>query len=267
MIITAIKMWQDGVFAPSGCTVNLNCELFASRSPRAAWLKPENGCCGSQPGVYGLTLQQPNPTTQGVLQGVWIDMLDGTGILIDAATVASVADACNGCCGTTPVIAGQYNGVFPTAADLVPATYTFTRVDDGDIYAIQRVNLDYLYKAIPGTVNRSSYNSSTSTSTYTFSSYYEPVFLGTDTKTGETSKVFDSNTPPTLTGGQVLTLTIIADGVAISPVLTGADLAALVTAATGNTNYSSKGTYSSVGGKLRFTTTTVNQASVTVGKQ
>jgi hypothetical protein len=267
IIITATKLWQDGVLSLGGCPVSINCELLAGLSPRTAWLKPEGGCCGDANGIYGLTLQRPPAGTIGVLEGVWVELLDGSGMLLDADAVASVRNGCNACCGATPTIPGRYNGVFPTIADLVPATYTFTRVDEGDIYAIERVALDYLRKAIPGTVVRTTYDAGTSTSTYTFSAYFEPVFLGTDTKTGETSKVFDSNTPPTLAGAEILNLTMTADGVQIVPVLTAANLAALVAAATASAAYNVKGTYSAVGGKVRLTTTVVNQAVLVVGKQ
>jgi len=267
-IITGKKLWQNGDFFANGCDINFNCDDLDGGTPVDAWLVPERGCCGETDSMYGMTMQAPSPTKPGTLQGVFVSFKGGGGVLLDAAAVDDIKSACNACCGTVPdAIAGRYNGTFPSTADLVAATYTFTRVDNNTLYDVQRVMLDYMGYAIPGTVTRTGYNSGTSTSTYTFSAYYEPVFRSGDTKTGETSKVFDSNTPPTLGANEELTLDLIADGVQITPTLAGATVAALVTAATGNANYSAKGTYTSNAGKVRLTTTVVNQAQLIVGKR
>lgn len=233
----------------------INSQLVAGQ-PRQAWIFP-NG--------YGYqTLTFKDPQKVGALTGVWLTE-NGVGMLVDG-TIDDVATKLSACCGDTPEqVTPVYNGVFPGQDAPVAATYTFTRVDDGDISAMQDFALAYLTWLIPGTLQRTSSTGSPLTSTYTFQSYTDPVPQGNDIKTGETARLFLSNVPAALTGGQTYSLHVSKNGDVVGgAVAAKASLAAVASGATADSVLGAYGTWSVVSGAIQLSTTTVDGIQLTV---
>jgi hypothetical protein len=261
-LITATKLWYDGELAIGACPASFNCNTFTGTTPRAAWLTPIPGCVGST--AYALNLAMPVPLPAGTLEGVWLEFINGTGMMVDAVSVQAVMTACNACCGATTIVAPRYSGVFPVPAPLEFSVYTFTREDQGDWYAYNSASLAYWPQWIPGTFNKISHDDETGITTYTMACYFPPIYINGDTEVSHTSRVFTSNTVPTAGGGQTLVMTVIADGTTLFPPLTGANAAALVSAATASSVYNTKGTYATSTGKITLTSQTVVTGQITV---
>lgn len=249
--ISAKVLYKNEEFLACTKSALINTVLVNS-DPKVAWIFP-NGY-----GYYQLTFTDPQNSR--ALTGVWITE-GAQGQLIDGA-LADVQTLLSAGTGTvTPI----YNGVFPTVVDPTATQYTFTRVDDGDIGAMQDFMLAYLPWVIPGTLQRSSY--STGTSTYTFNSYTDPIPQGNDAKTGEVARVFDSNSGGSLTSGNKWSLVAFINGSQVGPKVSGTTdgaLSTLVTALTADTAYGALGTWSTTGTLIRLTTTTVDDVTTTL---
>lgn len=268
IIATGTKLWVNGELVTGTCTTSVNCDQLSGSTPRPATLVPTGGCCGSV--QYGLVLGVPDPLPLGSLQGVWVEFKDGSGMVLDAISADAVRDACNACCGTTPVIAPLYGGTLPVPPPDVAATYTFTREDLGTSLALQTASLDYWPNYIAGTFNRTSYNTGTGVSTYTFQAYKDPVYIAGDTQTGETARVFVSNAAPTLPVDSVYNVTVYANGVLVTPTapVTAASVALLLTGIQGDANYAALGTWAANGvDKVQLSTTTQNPVVITIGTE
>jgi len=264
MIFTANKLWYDGELAVGMCPAPFNCELLVGATPRDAFLVPSGGNCGVPD--YNLSLSRPNPYPSATLQGVWLELRGGKGMMIDAISAQDVIAACDACCGAAPVIAPRYDGTLPSPPPPVAATYQFTRTDYGDWYAYNKASLDYWDQYISGTFNRVSYVAGVST--YSLQAYKDPIWIAGDTVTSETPRLFVSNVAPTLIGTNVYNMTVTINGVNLSPILTGATVAALQTALSGNATYSALGTWTVVGGNtIQLSSTTVDLAQLVIGQQ
>lgn len=141
-IIKVKKLWENGeIVALCNADYALNCDALNIGSMKPAWIVRKQGCCGSGEQT-SLTFKDPNDVT--ALAGIWVES-GGNGILLDAATVAAVADACNECCDDANgnVVAPVYDGVIPAIPDVASNTYCITRSDDGSYLAVQNAFLDY----------------------------------------------------------------------------------------------------------------------------
>ena len=254
--ISAKIIYQRNEFVGCVQTALINSALVVG-TPRQAWIAPN---------IYGYwTLTFKDPQVPQALTGIWVTEAgtDGEGALIDGS-LSDVQAGLSACCSSTPVvIAPFYNGVFPPLTAPVPATYTYTRTDDGSVSDLEDFLLAYARWVIPNTIQRSSYSGGVST--YVFQSYTAPTPQGNDSQTGATARIFTSNVPAALTGGQTYTFRALVNGDPLGPDLTGmASLAAIVTAANASTAYNAAGTYSSVGGAIQLSSTTVTNAYMTV---
>jgi hypothetical protein len=256
-------LYQNEEFIGNCTTLqSFNCALMIG-TPRVAWLVQSDG-----EEQYEVTFY--NPLDNNALQGVWIS-IGPLGTLLNVASVDTVINACNACCGSTPVLALAYTSI-PAYVPGQLATYTMTRQEDGSAVAFEDFSLDYMKYIYPGTLLRTAYNSSTGIATYTFQSYKDPIPLGpdvlhsqiADVLTGETPRVFNSNTVATSPGGgNSYYMAVQADGV-IEPVLENATLAGLVTAANASGVLGPLGTWSTAGGIMTLTSTSVYGAIITV---
>lgn len=261
VIFKASVLYQNEEFLGS-CTVlqSFNCALMQG-TPRLAWLVQSEGI-----EQYKVTFTNPNDIN--ALQGVWIS-IDGLGTLLNVATVDLVINACNACCGSTPSLASAYASI-PAFIPPVAATYTMTREEDNGAVAFEDFALDYYKYIISGTLLRTAYSGGRAT--YTFSSYKDPIPLGPDVLhsttadllTGETARVFTSNVPGAIPGGMTnYVLTVNADGT-IYPTVQATTLAGVVTAANTAMGTTPGGTFSTSGGAILLTTTSVYGAILTV---
>lgn len=260
VIFKATVLYQNEDFL-GNCTTQkpFNCALMQG-APRLAWLVQSEGI-----EQYKVTFDNPNDIN--ALQGVWVS-IDGQGTLLNVATVDLVINACNACCGSTPTLASAYSSI-PAFIPPVPATYTMTREEDNSAVAFEDFALDYYKYIIPGSLLRTTYSGGRAT--YTFSSYKDPVPLGPDVLhsttadllTAETARVFTSNIPGAIPGGMTnYVLTVNADGT-IYPTVQATTLAGVVTAA--NTAMGAAlGTFSTSGGAIVLTTTSVYGAILAV---
>ncbi|MFX1709081.1 hypothetical protein PV783_34255 [Chitinophaga sp. CC14] len=264
-LLTVNKLWYNGELVEGACETVLNCQQLSGFTPKNVWLVPQAGCCNGM--GYGLSLSQPPDDIQGVLQGVMVQTQDGELMVIDALSAQAIVDGCNACCDTTVVIEPRYNGTFPDVPDGVPATYTFTREDDGNYLANYRASMDYFGQYINNTFNRNSYDAATGTSTYSFQAYKDPTYIDGDTQTGETARVFVSNAAPAVGAGETLSLTVTVGNQDIEPALTGATVSALTTAATGDADYNTLGTFAVQGSnQIKLTSSTVDLAVLVIRK-
>jgi hypothetical protein len=257
--ISAQKLYQNEEFV-GGCPAAIFNSNLVSGQPRQAWIYPN--------GYSYWILTFVDPLKSDALTGTWITE-NGVGILLDG-TVDSVATALSACCGDDPVeVTPVYDGVYPSVVDPIVATYTITRVDDGSVTAMQDFMLAYSQWIISdATFQRSGYNSGTGVSTYVFTAYKDPFPQGNDIITGETARVYSSNAPGALTGGQTYGMDVFHDGDAVGGPITGAaSLAAVVTAATADAVLGAYGTWSTAGGKILLTTTTTTGISITVNRE
>jgi hypothetical protein len=261
VIFKASVLYQNEEFLGNCTTLqSFNCALMQG-TPRLAWLVQSDGI-----EQYKVTFTNPNDIN--ALQGVWVS-IDGLGTLLNVATVDLVINACNACCGSTPSLASAYDSI-PAYIPPVAATYTMTREEDNGAVAFQDFNLDYMKYIIPGTLLRTGYTSGRAT--YTFSSYKDPVPLGPDVLhsstadllTGETARVFNSNTVGALPGGMTnYVLTVNADGT-IYPSVQATTLAGVVTAANTAMGTTPGGTFTQASGVVTLTTTSVYGAILTI---
>ena len=81
------------------------------------------------------------------------------------------------------------------------------------------------------------------------------------------SNTFFSNSAPTLGVGQQFTFTATINGIPVTPMLTGVTLVLVVTAANGNPNYNTQGTWAVVGNKISLSSITVTNANLVIGIQ
>jgi len=256
MFLKAVLLFRNEEIVTCTDQVALNADKFGS-DIRQAFLSPVGD------GYYGISFGDPQKP--GTLNGVWA-IVDGQGLVIDAASVDEVIDALNGCCGDDPVITPQYNGEFPSEFEAQAATYTFTRVDDGDASAMLDFQRDYDDNGnfIPSGFLRTAYDANTRVSTYQFKAYRDPAPHGNDIKTGETNRVFTSDAAGALGAGQQYQLQVFVNGVRIDTPLTGATLNALVTAANAGDQYNDYGTYATSGGKITLSSSTTNGATLDI---
>lgn len=77
--------------------------------------------------------------------------------------------------------------------------------------------------------------------------------------------VFTSNTAPSKQTSELFTLTVIADGDTLAPVLSGITLAAIVSAAGVQSPYAAIGTWALVGNTITLTSASVTTATLTIG--
>lgn len=238
-----------------------NCSRIQG-TPRAAWLIQSPDSYEQ----YRVTFD--NPFDVNALTGVWISY-DGVGFFLNIANVAALVTGCNTCCGSSPIIAQQYT-TLPLFIQPVAATYTVTRQEDNSSVAFDDFARDYLKYIISGTLLKTGF--SAGIATYTFQSYKDPIPLGpdvlhssiADVVTGETSRVFTSNTVATTPGsGNSYFMAVNADGV-VETVLENATLAGLVTAANADSKLGALGTWSTASGTMILTTTAVYGARIVV---
>lgn len=264
IIFQSQVLYQNEEFIGACTTVQgFNCGLMQG-TPRVAWLTRQDG-----EEQYKVTFD--NPLDNNALQGVWVSV-GGLGTLLNVKTVAEVLAACNACCGSTPALTPAY-ATIPAFVSGVAATYTITRQEDNSAVALEDFALDYMRYIITGTLLRTAYNAGTGIATYTFSSYKDPIALGPDVLhstiadviTGETARVFTSNIPGALPGGMTnYSMVVQADGT-FYPAKLATTLAGMVTAANADAALSLLGTWSTSGGAMVLTTTSVYGANIVVG--
>lgn len=250
--ISALVLFESESFVGCVHQTLINTALVNS-DPKIAWVYP-NGY-----GYYQLTMSDPK--LGSALTGVWITEGGLEGKLIDG-TLADVQAKLSAGTGTiTPV----YNGTYPPIVDPTAATYTFTRVDDGTVSDAADFELAYLKWIIPGTFQRSSYSSPTST--YVFNSLTDPTPQGNDVLTNESARVFLSNAGGALTTGNKWTIVGYINGSQIAPAIVGATngaLSTIVTALTADAVYGPLGTWSVSGTSIQLSTTTVDDVNLTL---
>lgn len=262
VIVQASVLYQNEEFLGICPTPkSFNCDRVQG-TPRAAWLIQSPDSYEQ----YRVTFDNPNDVN--ALTGVWISY-DGVGFFLNAASVAAWVTACNTCCGSSPVVAPLY-ATLPLYIQPLAATYTITREEDNSSVAFDDFARDYLKYIISGTLLKTAYSGGRAT--YTFSSYKDPIPLGPDVLhsttadivTGETSRVFTSNTVATSPGGgNSYFMAVNADGVQ-EAVLENATLAGLVTAANADAKLGALGTWSTASGTMILTTTAVYGARIVV---
>lgn len=267
-IITVRRLWDNGELAVGSCTTAIQCDQITGASPRNAWLTPVPGC--PSPSGYALNLSYPGfpqpsgPLPAGTLLGVWLEFLDGTGMVVDAISVQAIVDACNGCCGGTGAVQPRYNGNIPVPPPLVARTYTISRIDQGSDYSYDRMQLDYWPGYISGTFNKISHNTTTGVTVYSFEAYTPPILIGADILVSTSPAVIVSNPLPTPGGGQVLVLSLTTQDGTVVPKLTAANAAALVAAASTSALYNTWGTWTSTPPTITLTSTNVTAGDVSV---
>lgn len=263
IIFQSQVLYQNEEFIGTCPTLQgFNCGLMQG-TPRVAWLVQQNG-------EEQFKVTFTNPLDNNALQGVWVSV-GGLGTLLNVKTVAEVLAACNACCGSTPSLTPAY-ATIPPFVDGVAATYTITRQEDNSAVAFEDFNLDYMKYIITGTLLRTAYNTSTGIATYTFNSYKDPVPLGpdvlhsqtADVLTNETPRVFTSNIPGAIPGGMTnYVMTVQADGT-FYPALVNTTLAGMVTAANARADLLALGTWSTAGGAMVLTSTSVYGANIVI---
>lgn len=257
------KIVQDEEFIGlCNTTSSINCDNI-SDAPRVGWLKFNGG-----PIEQEIVFQ--DPLESSAIKGVWVGE-KGRGILVDG-TVADFVAKCNNCCGTNKTVDPVYNGVYPDAIAPVQKEFTVQRADDGTQWDTEKIGLDYLKSVIPTTLYRSSRDNTSGVTTYKFKSYKKDVgpqvnYAGvTDTIT-ETPLTFDSNVPAALSGGQKYQFVLKVNGLVVgvpTPLENATSLAALNTALNANATYNTYGTYTVSAGAIRLSSTTVENATLTI---
>lgn len=267
-LITVRRLWDNGELAVGSCTTAIQCDQITGASPRNAWLTPVPGC--PSPSGYALNLSYPGypqpagPLPAGTLLGVWIEFLDGTGMVVDAISVQAIIDACNGCCGGTGVVAPRYNGVIPVPPPLVSRTYTISRIDSGGDYAYQRMELDYWPGYISSTFMKISHDTTTGVTVYSFEAYNPPILIGADILVSTSPAVITTGPVPTLSAGQSMVLTLTTQDGTVVPKLAGANAAALIAAASTSALYNVWGTWSAVPAPISLSSTTLTAGSISL---
>lgn len=267
-LITVRRLWDNGELAVGSCTISIACDQMTGSTPRNAWLTPVPGC--PSPSGYALSLAYPGipypngPLPAGTLLGVWIELLDGSGLVVDAISVQAVIDACNGCCGGTGVVAPRYGGIIPVPPPLIARTYTISRIDQGSDYSYDRMQLDYWPGYISGTFNKISHNPTTGVTVYSFEAYTPPILMGADILVSTSPAVIVSNTVPTPGGGQVLVLAFTNQNGLVVPKITAASAVLLVGAASTNALYNAWGTWTNTPPTITLTSTNVTAGSILV---
>lgn len=261
VIFQAQKLYENEEFlgdCPAGTVGGFNCDLMQG-TPRLAWLIRSDA-------FEQFKVTFTNPKDNNALQGVWVS-IGGLGTLLNVATVAEVIAACNSCCGSTPNLAAKY-ATIPVFLDPVAATYTMTREEDNSEVAFGDFSRDYLKYIIPGTLLRTAYSGGRAT--YTFSSYRDPVPQGPDVLhsttpdllTGETARVFNSNTIGALGGSQQYSMNVSADGIDYPVLLNATSLASLVTAANARADLAALGTWTQASGVVTLTSSVIYGARI-----
>lgn len=256
-MITANVIMKNGHFVGNCVTPQgLNPNLF-TEGPKPAWLSKTSYCCGGDE-AYKLTFSNPNDIN--ALSGVFVAE-GGDGYFLDGA-ISDVVSKANGCCGTNAAVTPIYDGVYPTVILPQATTYTVTRTDGGTFLDLERFMVDYMQWIIDGSLTKTSYTPSTGVAVYAFQSYSDPIPQGADSIV-ETARVFNSNTPPTLTGSNVFSVAYRTDTLAGS-VKGATSLAGTVTALNADATASQAGTWSTAGGLIVLTSTKTNSGSVIV---
>lgn len=267
-LITVRRLWDNGELAVGSCTTAIACDQLTGGTPRNAWLTPVPGC--ASPSGYSLSLSypgypQPNgPLPAGTLLGVWLEFLDGTGMVVDAISVQAIIDACNGCCGGTGAVQARYNGTIPVPPPLVLRTYTISRIDQGSDYSYDRMQLDYWPDYASGSFMKISHDAATGVTVYSFQAYTPPILIGADVLVSTGPGVITSNDVPTLTGSQVMVLTLTTQDGTVVPKISAATAILLVGAASTNALYNAWGTWTNTPPKITLTSTNLTAGAITV---
>lgn len=266
--VQARVLYQDESLV-GACNLDriFNCNKIVG--PKDVWIVPGRG--------YMAPLIAFRAPTNGdpFIKGVWVSEA-GKGYVIDG-TLDDFTSKCNACCGEDAEVTPVYNGNVPDILFDAPLkTYTVQVKDAGDNYANEAALNKYTDVIGGNPWTRTSYNTTSGVSTYTFKSTktVHPK-LGADGVTMDivtvAPLVYTSNAPGALASGNHYTVVLRVNGqiVGVPTPFVGANDATLATVATAlnaDTDYNVFGTFGTSGSgaatKLTLTSTTVNNASI-----
>lgn len=164
--------------------ISLNCTDFAAFTPKAGWLKRKlsMGVAGGTIIEYSPTFSASDPEIDSnTLPGVFVQQNDQL-VMLDAASVQAVIDACDGCCDGNSLVPRYFTSGVPTPfVSPTTSNYTIARTDDGTPRAVDQFSIDYLDQVVLDPVHVS-YTSGTSI--YLVRCFGRPTPVGTDVVTG-----------------------------------------------------------------------------------
>lgn len=167
--------------------VTITCENLSAYSPRQVWLQrwlaPGDGTLIMYQPTFQLTSADVAAYGANLIQGLWIQTLDGVPVMIDVLDLQTFLTACNGCCDDdVPVpITPYYSTGVPSFTYPTTTSYCIARVDDGSADAFNNFALDYNPLQGINIVQMRSHASGISY--YDVTSAIVPVPLGTDVVT------------------------------------------------------------------------------------
>lgn len=181
-IILVKQLYRDGTYVGT-CTdkAPISCDQVQS-GPRSVWLRRKQTCCAGETGIqYELTFKKPLAADGVTLEtnalvGMWIDLPNGKGVMVDATQV-EIQNACRACCDTEIAIVGNYAGGVPAMTLATALDYCITRADDGGQQAVNKAGLDYFDQVVTLVVA----DSNGTTTHYHVTAYSKPTGIGADT--------------------------------------------------------------------------------------
>lgn len=174
-VITAKVLWRNGQYV-ANCLEGqgVNCDTLALGSLKTAWIVRKENCCGADPSA---DITFVNPNDNDALKGVFLQDAASNILVLNAASVEAVADACNVCCGETGTVVAPNYSTIPALTASTVSSFCVTRVDTGDYKAMQQMIIDYYDRTV--TINFKS--AASGTSKYDVTAYSKPNPVGTDT--------------------------------------------------------------------------------------
>lgn len=193
-LIQVYPLWQRGQLLLGCGPMTIDCDNNLMGTLRIAWLIPRE--CGG--GIdYDLSFTQPDPQIQNVLRGVWMQTSDGEGIVFNVESILEIVNACDTCCGNSPLLDRIYSPLtpIPPPTEYAPSVYSISRVDNGSSYAVNVAKMDYYGQYDLGTFTY--LGNINGTSRYQFASRVMPALLNGDVfGNGSNYAKFSSNEAP-----------------------------------------------------------------------
>lgn len=151
--------------------VTINCERINAWSPRPIWLKR---FLAPGDGTVEQFLLTSDPTSEelldaNTLQGFLISQ-DGQDVMVDAANLAAITDACSACCGEVPsIVTPFYVSGVPAFSGPTLNTICVYRADNGSAGAHDAFAWDYAGQYVGTAQLRSNFSN---VSHYTIKTYW-----------------------------------------------------------------------------------------------